>query len=95
MARHIRDLEGISPFQIPEHIHESVKQCRGGYLLVPVKWESETVTRSYSVKKVFLKISPNSQEDTCARVSFLIKFQAEVCNFIKKETLAQVFSLNF
>ena len=44
---------------------------------------------------MFLKISPNSQEDTCARVSFLIKFQAEVCNFIKKETLAQVFSLNF
>ena len=27
-----------------------------------------------------------------ARVSFLIKLQAEACNFIKKETLAQVFS---
>ena len=27
-------------------------------------------------KKVFLKISRNSQEDTCARVSFLIKLQA-------------------
>ena len=32
---------------------------------------------------MFLEISQNSQENTCARVS---------CNFIKKETLAQVFS---
>ena len=43
--------------------------------------------------EVFLKISQNSQENTCARVSFLIKLQA--CNFIKKETLAQVFSCEF
>ena len=28
-----------------------------------------------SVKKVFLKISQNSQENTCARVSFLIKLK--------------------
>ena len=28
------------------------------------------------MKKVFLKISQNSQENTCARVSFLIKLQA-------------------
>ena len=28
------------------------------------------------MKKVFLKISQNSQENTCARVSFLIKMQA-------------------
>ena len=47
-----------------------------------------------SVKKVFLEISQNSQEKTCARVSFLIKLQA-ACNFIKKETLAQVFSCEF
>ena len=52
---------------------------------------TEAVARSYSVKKVFLKISQNSQENTCARVSFLIKLQA----FIKKETLAQVFSCKF
>ena len=37
----------------------------------------------------------NSQENTCARVSFLIKLQATVCNFIKKETLVQVFSCEF
>ena len=29
-----------------------------------------------SVKKVFLEISQNSQENLSARVSFLIKFQA-------------------
>ena len=32
-------------------------------------------------------------ENTCARVSFLIKLQA--CNFIKKETLTQLFSCEF
>ena len=35
-----------------------------------------------SVKKVFLKISQNSQENSCARAFFLRKLQ--VCNFIKK-----------
>ena len=37
---------------------------------------------------VFLEILQNLRENTCARVSFLIKF-------IKKETLAQVFSGEF
>ena len=47
-----------------------------------------------SVKKVFLGISQNSQENTCAKVSFF-QSQAEACNFIKKETLAQVLSCEF
>ena len=34
-------------------------------------------------KKLFLEISQNSQENTRAKVSFLIKFQASG-NFIKK-----------
>ena len=38
-------------------------------------------------KKGFLEISQNSQENTCARVSFF--------NFIKKLTLVQVFSCEF
>ena len=46
-------------------------------------------------KKSVLKISQNLQENTCVRVSFLIKLQAEACNFIEKETLAQVFSCEF
>ena len=47
------------------------------------------------LKKVFLKIPENSQENTCARGSFLIKLQVSACNFIKKETLAQVLSCEF
>ena len=43
---------------------------------------AEAVARRCSVNKVFWKISQNSQENTCAKV----------CNFIKKETLTQVFS---
>ena len=34
--------------------------------------------------EVFLIILQNSQENTCAWVSFLIKLQASPCNFIKK-----------
>ena len=37
---------------------------------------TEAVAKICSVKKVFLEISQNSQENTCARVSFLIKLQA-------------------
>ena len=56
---------------------------------------TEAVARRCSVKKVFLEISQNSQENTCVIVSFLIKLQAWACNFIKKETLALVFSCEF
>ena len=45
-------------------------------------------------KKVFLEISQCAQENTCARPS-LKKLQAEAYKFIKKETLAQVFSREF
>ena len=42
---------------------------------------------------MLLEISQNSQEITCARVSFLIKLQAS--SFTKKETLTQVISCKF
>ena len=49
--------------------------------------------RLCSIKRVFLKISQNSQGNSCARV-FLIKSQALglklICNFIKNDTLEQV-----
>ena len=48
-----------------------------------------------SIKNLFLKTSQYSQENTCARASFLLKLYASTCNFIKKETLAQVFSSKF
>ena len=41
------------------------------------------------MKKLFLEISQNSWENTCAGVSFFTKF------FIKKETLAQVLCCEF
>ena len=56
---------------------------------------TEAATRGALLRKVFLEISQNLQEKTCARVPFLIKLQAQACNFIKKETLAQVFSCEF
>ena len=46
--------------------------------------KKEAFAQTCSVKKVFLEISQNSQESTC-----------DVCNFIKKETLAQMFSCEF
>ena len=36
----------------------------------------EAVVQTCSVKKLLLEISQNSQENTCVRVSFLIKLQA-------------------
>ena len=44
---------------------------------------------------MFLEILRNSQENACASVFFEIKLQAQACNFIKKETLAQIFSCKF
>ena len=44
---------------------------------------------------MFLEISQNSQENIRARVSFLIKLQVSASNFIKKETLADMFSCEF
>ena len=58
-----------------------------------IKYLSEAVTRRCFVEKLLLEILQNSQENTCARVSFLIKLQASTCNFIKKETMAQVFCI--
>ena len=37
---------------------------------------TEVVVWRCSIEKVFLEISQNSQENTCARASFLIKLQA-------------------
>ena len=46
------------------------------------KFSSEAVTQRCSVKKLFPEISQNSQENTCARVSLLLKLQAKVGNLI-------------
>ena len=46
------------------------------YSAVPKDEGIEAATEGVPWKKVFLEISLNSQENTCARVSFLIKLQA-------------------
>ena len=51
-----------------------------------MKKGSEAATGCVLYRKVFLKIPQNSQENTCARVSF---------NFIEKETLTQMFPCEF
>ena len=52
--------------------------------LIDLTWKTEAVFRRCSVKKLFLKISQNSQKNTCARASFLIKLQAWVLQLYYK-----------
>ena len=59
---------------------------------------AEAIVQSCSVKKVFLEISQNSQENTCARVSFLIKLQASGLSpttLLKKRFWHRCFPVNF
>ena len=58
---------------------------------MPIFIFSQAVVFRFSVEKVFLEFSQNSQENTCARISFLIKLQS----YFKKDTLTQVFSCEF
>ena len=44
---------------------------------------TEAVVQRCSVKKVFLKISQNSQENTCASVSQVHAFSCEFCEIFK------------
>ena len=57
---------------------------------------SKTVVRRCSVKNVFLKIPENPQENTCARVSFLMKlgrFQSAI--LFKKRLWHTCIPVNF
>ena len=62
------------------------------YILSSERFD-ELMTITKKSPGVFLNISQNSRKNTCDRVSFLVMPQA--CNFIKKETLTQVFSCEF
>ena len=55
--------------------------------------DSEAVARGCSVKKVFLEISQNSQENACGRVSFLIKIIIK--SLLKKRLWHRRFPVNF
>ena len=51
--------------------------------------------RRCSVKKVFLRIPQTSQENTCARVSFLIKLKALHATLLKETLRHRCFPVNF
>ena len=53
----------------------------GAFLITPNKINTEAATRGVLCKKVLLETLKNSQENTCARVSFLIKLQASSLQF--------------
>ena len=49
---------------------------------------TEELVRRYSVKKVFVKISQNLQENTCVKVSFLTMSQVrDLQLYLKREIL--------
>ena len=52
--------------------------------LIIININTEVVVQRCSVKKVFLEITQNSQENTWARISFLIKLQASESALLKK-----------
>ena len=48
-----------------------------------------------SIKKLFVEISQNSQENTCARASFLLKLQARPATLLKKRRWCRCFPVDF
>ena len=52
---------------------------------------SEAATGSVLKEEVFLEISQNSQEKSCARFAFLIKLQACLQLYQKSDSVAVVF----
>ena len=59
-----------------EALHSNMEKI--AIISPPVKIQySEAAVRRCSVKKVFLEILQNSQENNCVRDSFLIKLQAK------------------
>ena len=66
------------------YITMPVRQMNVHYIYITYVRVTEAVAQRCSVKNVFSEISQNSQENS-----------ASACNFIKKETLAQVFFYEF
>ena len=71
--------------------HLLKKSLIENFIFCAVRCTSETVVQRCSVKKMFLKISQNSQENTCVGICY----SPNACNFIKRETSTQVFSWEF
>lgn len=67
----------IAPKPEP-YVFHSVSSFTGLFSVDPCR----SSRRRSSTKKVFLSILQNSKESSCARVSFLTKFQTEDCAFL-------------
>ena len=55
---------------------------------------TEAVAQGFSVKKVFLEVSQNSQGNICARISFLIKLQVSARINIPSAKLTPIAYIN-
>ena len=62
---------------------------------IKLRTYAEAVVQRYSVKKVFLEISQNSQENSCARVSFLIVVGLRAASLLRKRLYHRCFPVNF
>ena len=78
-------------FQVTEITYNSIIFSMNYGISILLRNFPEAATRGVLCKKVFLEISQNSQENTCVRVSFLIKlqrcrpvFSCEFCEIYKK-----------
>ena len=62
---------------------KKLKSCLHGQITETRGWKKSTEAATGGVlwTKVFLTVSQNSQENTCARVSFLIKLQPSGLQF--------------
>ena len=73
------------------HLYQQKSIC-----IILMFWlKPEAIAKRSSVKKVLLKFSQNSPENTCNRDSFLTKLQAWGLLFFEKESPRQVFSCEF
>ena len=79
----------------------TIKYCQGIFGLVMLEFLAMSLLQGFSVYRVlwwfscsvilqWLGTIQKQSSGGCAKVSFVIKPQAEACNFIKKGTLAQV-----
>ena len=56
---------------------------------------SRSIHQRCSIKEVFLRISQNSQENFCVKISFLVKLQAEPATLLKRILWHRCYAVNF
>ena len=78
------------------HINEAGPPVANSLDMLLEEDNTEVATRSVLWKKVFLEVLQNSQENTCARVSFLNKVAGlRPATLVKKRFWHMCFPVNF